>query len=649
MVRYTIALSGWLLLACSADVHAQLNNGELPTGLIQRNQAGQLKATVRLGAIPFGKTEKVQFRLTNDTNAAIELGPGKARSGYATLKLETESLLIGESTTIEVEINVHGRVSSEYKILRATIDSRNGSNIVVSCHYTVSGLLAFSKDRFMAEVSNKSAAKPTHIHIPFIATAPVNITNVRVEGLGALSDTQCEVLVANGKPLVRVKLDRDSFPDTGLAGEIEIRDQVSGAAAQLPCFLYTVGEFEIGPQHLSFAWSQTRNCYESNAIFRLLEYEQPDLSTNNKQPKLGARLIGLPGKVNVTKTKIADRLPIYRLAVSAFPNKRKPLEESDAPDQGTWRFEIDGRSFSSPTTFTFFPPQKTAHNSSQAECGRFFSVLRANALAVDRFDVTLEREALRADNRDILQTHRLVLDEAENRALILRKTRTRNLGAGDEKLSLECWLISEKQTYIRSAETTQKSLAIPFKHSLRTHGFYNLQLVGAVAFPLEIGSQSFGGADRWASLIQNANGYGKLEQNSRTAKMDIVLPPTDLGPGSTMSRRTLYSVDLRTLAPKSAEWGWLAKRDGTQLPFQPTQRELYRWTEIKGIVLPTTISSSQVSHRRVGDELRPENGFQETKLHWNSVNESLPEEWWMPERWADLDEIRKQCVYPKSE
>lgn len=110
-----------------------------------------------------------------------------------------------------------------------------------------------------------------------------------------------------------------------------------------------------------------------------------------------------------------------------------------------------------------------------------------------------------------------------------------------------------------------------------------------------------------------------------------------------------YMFDLKTLVPRSAEWGWVDVRDGNELPFQPSYREQYRWKETDGIMLVKGISRAREVIRRVGEKLVPENEIHETKFHWNSVNKAIPEDWWSRERWADLDEIRKQCLFPSGD
>ncbi|GAB5403322.1 MAG: hypothetical protein Aurels2KO_15530 [Aureliella sp.] len=277
------------------------------------------------------------------------------------------------------------------------------------------------------------------------------------------------------------------------------------------------------------------------------------------------------------------------------------------------------------------------------ECGSFFSALQANALSIERFDVCTESEALKVDNRNFRQTERLILDMPRQRALLLRNRVVKELGTDKQEASLEAYLTLADTTWRRSIHGDLRRASIPFEKALKVSGFTNVQLIGAMPFPTVIGSQSSGGDDDFEFLIRNANAYGKLEQNSRTAKVIATLPPRKPG----RSNRFQYTFDLKTLVPKSAEWGWVDFQDGTELPFQPAHREQFRWRDSGGIMLPTSISRAREVLRSVGGKRVPENEIQETKLHWNSVNKPLPDDWWLPERWADLDEIRKQCVFPK--
>lgn len=324
---------------------------KMARGTIKQGMGAYYKTDVSLGSLPYGENARVQFRLVNQSGSQLEFAEVETSCSCATFNVPAGSLPIGKEVVVDATIRVPKHASSAKQKFRATVKSSSGElPVVVNCEYSIAGLLAFDRDRFMAEYDLKSKEPPRPVRIPIIATKPVDLGNVQAAGLGGLAATQCRVVSVDGEAYVECIFDRDSLTKAGLAGEIEIHDPTLQRSAKLACLIGVTADYDIAPKHLSVTWNATRNCYEGRAIFRLLD----DEAQGKESMKLRASLLGLPGKVVVAETKLTANKQIYRLEVSVFPKGRKPFDPDDAPSSGRWRFEIDQRSFSVPTGLTCF-------------------------------------------------------------------------------------------------------------------------------------------------------------------------------------------------------------------------------------------------------------------------------------------------------
>lgn len=147
-----------------------------------------------------------------------------------------------------------------------------------------------------------------------------------------------------------------------------------------------------------------------------------------------------------------------------------------------------------PVVVLLFATQLSTTCSGQcSECGSFFTGLQANALAVERFDVSLATEALKADNRDFRLAERLILDTTQQRALLLRNRTVRDLGTDKQSVTLEAFLALGDTTWHRSIQVGLRSASIPFEKALKVSGFTDIRLIGAMPFPTAIGSDYLDG------------------------------------------------------------------------------------------------------------------------------------------------------------
>ncbi|GAB5403321.1 MAG: hypothetical protein Aurels2KO_15520 [Aureliella sp.] len=334
--------------------HGQLKqSSKIVHGAIKQG-GGVFKADVSLGALPFDRSAKVKIRLTNQTNSSIEFAAVEASASYVKIGAPGGTLPIGKSMVIDAAITVPTRVSSAKQKFRVTLKPSNGTlPVIVYCDYSISGLLCFERDRFMAEFDLKGKQLPEPVRIPFIATDPIEVANVQAKGLGGLSETQCRVVSEGDQAFVECQFDWVALSRSGLAGQIQIIDPALQNSARLTCLIAASAEYDIAPRHLSLTWNATRSCYEGSAIFRLVE--DGNKSGEGEAPsRLKASLLGLAGKVIVAETQTTANQPIYRIAVSIFPSARKPFDSGESIQTGRWRFEINGRTFSSPTSLTYF-------------------------------------------------------------------------------------------------------------------------------------------------------------------------------------------------------------------------------------------------------------------------------------------------------
>lgn len=350
----------FLILASSKLATAQEHPGDLPTGTIERSlTGGNFKAKVSLGALPAGKHATRKFRLQNATDTEIKLATVTTSCSCASLKVPTKPLAPGQTTDIEIVVIVPSDATTATQRFQAILKPESGkAAVLVECHYTISGLLAFGQQRFIGEFNLKNKTPPKPMRIPIIATAPLNIKKISTKGIGALSSAHCEIIVENETAFVVCQLAQESLSKNGLAGEIEIRDSVSGIARRLPCLISAKGEYEIAPAHLSLTWDDKEECYYGRAIFRLTGNE----ANAKSEGKLQASLMNLNCRYTVDETPVGKNQSLYRLFVSIFPSQKKPFFADDAPTQATWKFLINGKSFSEPVNFTFYPTRQIEEN-----------------------------------------------------------------------------------------------------------------------------------------------------------------------------------------------------------------------------------------------------------------------------------------------
>lgn len=286
-----------------------------------------------------------------------------------------------------------------------------------------------------------------------------------------------------------------------------------------------------------------------------------------------------------------------------------------------------------------------------AACGRFFSALRANFSALERFDVIIEEEGLMAMDgfMDFHGAQRLVVDMEKQKALVLRHARYRSLELEQEQHRLESRLILGDKTWTRSLDAPKKMKVSPFAQSLAHAEIYDLSFVGAYPFPTLLADDESGSSNKWEFLVTSANGYGKLLQDADMAKVDVTYPAVETGtPGYQSQTRFVHTFSLDTLTPKSFEWGTIFVSGDGPPQYRPQKRESYRWAEFDGLMLPTRLSASFLIIKAEEDGVKLDNGMREIKLHWESVNDEIPEAMWDPERWGELDEIQRNCIYPET-
>ncbi len=280
--------------------------------------------------------------------------------------------------------------------------------------------------------------------------------------------------------------------------------------------------------------------------------------------------------------------------------------------------------------------------------GEFLAALEANYSAIESFDVLVEEEgidAIEGGFYDYKVTRRLAFHPGNNRLLSLKSARIRNFETGKVDDSLRSLIAIGDQVWIRELTLPQVRSRRDFSEIAILAEVFDPALIGVSKFPGQLEPDSTKRNEHWDFLTTSANAYGKGVQDADHASFSITHPFVESGTANVRTAtRFAYDFDLRTLTPRAWAWGWVSAVGDADPRFHPQHREQYRWKELDGIFLPTQIDASSVVITDGDEGPRKEESMKTTKLTWLSVNRKMNEEMWQPDRWDDLDEIKKGCT-----
>ena len=326
----------------AADDSLPVAVAELGTGMFYH-------AKVHLGALKSGSQEKIEFKLENGTKDVFHVPSIKTNCNCANISFSAKELKPGESAVVSAIISTSSRSDSVRKALSIALHS-DGKDfpVLISCSYDLAGLLSFKEHSFVGSFNTNLKREPNPFRIPVLITPPIELKSIRFRGTNAFEDGKYKLEADEDALYLLCKLPREAIGEHGAAGSIVLTDEISGAVAELPCVISSVGDFKFVPSILSLSWNKELLCYEGNALFK---YEGDKLQRNSV---LKAELTGITG-VAVEVKPVGNKDNLFRIAVTVKPPQYEPFHEQDVPEFATWQFVLGDKRYRFKSKVSFFP------------------------------------------------------------------------------------------------------------------------------------------------------------------------------------------------------------------------------------------------------------------------------------------------------
>ncbi|GIW97240.1 MAG: hypothetical protein KatS3mg111_0573 [Pirellulaceae bacterium] len=207
--------------------------------------------------VPVGS--RVHIHLTVNNAVGVEFPFDRVTKGCQCADIKFDDNVIPVDAPWECDLSIEAPHNARELVRTIPIRLRRGEDKTTSVQILVrlhlSGILSFVERSYSIAVGGESKSGDERIdwEMPIVATPPIKLKRVVARGLGQWAeDLECRVVETPDGPRVRCELPLAAMTGTSVAGEVEIRDPVTGQRDSVLCVVQYQPDVVIAPNYLVF-------------------------------------------------------------------------------------------------------------------------------------------------------------------------------------------------------------------------------------------------------------------------------------------------------------------------------------------------------------------------------------------------------------
>ena len=246
-------------------------------------------STLELGSIPIDSRIELILKVVNKTDRIVRLNGFSSSCRCTVQTKKIGELAPNASATVSVDITPRKTVphnTIKFSLHDGTVTR---DRIAVTCTYDLAGYLAFTQPLYRIQLRDTRPQRELEpLVIPFRFTHPIQGKKLAVSSAGAFKDTRLQIDLGESQGKVLIQVDRGTIGDTGMFGNLYLKDPVSGVVADCGLAITKVGAFVFSPRKVIMVWDGESQAYVGTAILRL--YSNPATRFLTKEEPLELKL-----------------------------------------------------------------------------------------------------------------------------------------------------------------------------------------------------------------------------------------------------------------------------------------------------------------------------------------------------------------------
>lgn len=220
------------------------------TGQLERQGDGTFLAKFDLGKLPAGLNASIDLKIKNPFDQQINFTGVSKACKCSNFQPDRQYVAANDELAARVRLKLPTRRNSNKGQTTMVIVNDSVPIVELFFDYELEGLLAFTE--LLGIVGFDSDNQTRVYEIPFLATAPVDMTKLEIKSTENLNGCKFEILNQNERGVVKVTMSDSILTKSKIRGEVTIQEQ---GTKRLDTFYLTIKNdklAEISPAVMAF-------------------------------------------------------------------------------------------------------------------------------------------------------------------------------------------------------------------------------------------------------------------------------------------------------------------------------------------------------------------------------------------------------------
>lgn len=220
------------------------------TGQLERDGDSAYFAKIDLGKVPAGSNATVDLKIKNPFDHQIKFTGASKACKCSNFQPEHTYFGANEELSARVRLKLPARRNSRKSQTSMVIVNNDAPIVELFFDYELEGLLAFTE--LLGIVGFDSDNQTKVYEVPFLATAPVDMTKLEIKSTENLNSCKFEILKQDERGVMQITIADSILTKSKIRGEVTIQEQ---GTKRLDTFFLTIKNdklAEISPDVMTF-------------------------------------------------------------------------------------------------------------------------------------------------------------------------------------------------------------------------------------------------------------------------------------------------------------------------------------------------------------------------------------------------------------